>query len=548
MEPPVDTPLRPITVGFHAGNVVHYLSQAYGDGFLVLRELVQNPLDEGAKNIYVRIDCNRRLVCVYDDGNGAGEAEIREKFENIGLSLKLSDPGAIGHKGIGNLAGIAVAEQWELFARDTSVRGDPYRLYAFNRSELKKSDELQVHCEVLSIKSITGAPFQARTMVRLVDMDEMTLKQLGDHALIQRTLTEAFASKLKSHNVNLRVAYKDFKGKLHDFNVKPPQYRGTPMEPEKYDTEFGEVEFVFFHSPKPLVAPVLLVQHQGVFSIPLKTFFMYRVWGREVEEIFSRGYFEGEIRLGFCEMNPSRTGFEPGHQYKVFIQAVESFVADVLRPIVEQLDQEGRTERHRRIADSLLKRVGDYFRKHPSYLPPVLHSLVVKPGGKGITAPAVPLGGSGAGATCVLKPIVPPKLTPSAKAKAEGLSQPLPGDTFKRQRAKSQAAKAAGVKPKREPRILEIGDGLGLQIISPDANEEGFSWHSRISPNGLIQINAENDEFLTAERRGQTKLYDYMSLLLCKELSVASLNPIDARSFGNAFEKSFMNFWRAPLD
>ena len=527
--------VKQIKVGFHAGNVLSYLSQTYGDGFTVLREGVQNSLDKHAKNIFVRIDCPKGIIQILDDGDGAGYAEISKKFQNIGLSLKLDDPEAAGELGIGNLAGIAVAREWQLLTRDRKNPVDVYRLYSFERTQLKKSSAIELQSEeAKSYKSVPGAPFTAYTMVRLLDVDELTLKQLGNSDVISRTMTDAFGTKLKARKIELRFSYVDFKGKRREFLVKPQQFRGMQMDSEKYDTEFGEVEFHFFHSPRPVHQPSILVQHQGVHGIPLVNFFKMKILGREIEDLFARGYFEGEIKLGFCEMQPSKAAFVQNHQLSVFVQAIESFAADILRPLVEQLDEEGRAERHKRIADALLKRVRSYFQKHTSYLPPIMKSFIAKLEDSGSSDEATRLSGG----------FPKPEAKPKKKAEAPQ-PKPLEPNAFTKQRKKSAAT--GGAPKKREPRVVVLDDGLGLEMYYPDANEEGMLWHSRTT-DGVIQINAANSEFLEAERRGQTKLSDYMFLMLNKELACASLNPTDAKTFGTAFEKSFMNFWRASLD
>lgn len=523
-----------IGVDFHAGNIINYLAQAYGDGFAVLREGVQNSLDKHAKNIFIRIDCPKNLIQIFDDGEGASHAEISKKFQGVGLSLKLDDLDASGEMGIGNLAGLAVAREWQLLTRDRSRVGTKFHLFSFSREELKKNKGILVHSEEVSVRgSLPGAPFTAYTMLRLLDVDELTLQQLRNQDVISRTLTDAFGNKLRARKVELRVSYVDFKGKRSDFLVKPPQFRGMPMEPDKQDTEFGEVEFHFFHSPRPVSTPSILVQHQGVYSIPLVNFFKLKILGKEVEEIFTRGYFEGEIKLGFCEITPDRSRFAQNHQLKVFVQAVETFVANVLRPLVEQLDQEGREERHKRIADQLLKKVRHYFEKHPNALPATMKSFLVGSGG-GIES------ANWTGGSSTTKPTDPKVKKKSETPKPE----PLPKDAFKKQRAKSAAT--GGTQKKPTPRILVLDNGLGLNMVYPDA-AEGFSWHSR-TESGVIEINAANNEFLDAERRGQTKLSEYMFLLLQKELTCASLNPMDAQSFGRGFESSFMTFWRASFD
>lgn len=408
---------------------------------------------------------------------------------------------------------------------------DVFRLYCFQRDELRKSSSVQVHSEVSPFKSITGAPFTANTMLRLLEVDEITLKQLGNSDIVARTLTDAFAHKLRTRNIELRVSYKDFKGKNHDFLVKPPQFRGSEMDVEKLETEFGEIEFCFYHTPRPMQSPNILVQHKGVYSLPLTNFFKLKVIGKAVEDLFARGYFEGVIKLGFCELDAARACFRNDVHLKVFVQAVESFAETILRPIVTQLDQEGREERHKRIADGLLKKVRNYFERHPHHLPPTIKSFILKPKGSEEKGFAVPGSGN----------------SDKTKKKEAATRPKLAKDAFKKQRQRNAEASASGnPSKKKEPRVMVLDEGLGLQMVYPDA-DEGFAWHSR-TYTGLIQINTANNDFLDAERRGQTKLSEYMFLLLKKELTCSSLPPINAQIFGDAFEKSFMPLWRASLD
>ena len=162
-----------------------------------------------------------------------------------------------------------------------------------------------------------------------------------------------------------------------------------------------------------------------------------------------------------------------------------------------------------------------FLNKNPNLLPPNLKSLLMKEG------PDEKVGED-------TETIVSPG--PDRKKPL-----PLPPDTFKQERKKSREKR-----PKTKKPVIELRDGLAIQVVNPEA-EEGFAWHSRLTLQGIIQLNAMNNEFTESERRGQSILHRYMFLLVQKELTCASMTPHEAHVFNNGFEKTFLNFWKASL-
>lgn len=512
-----DSRVEHAEVGFHYGNVIQYLAEMHGTGFEVVREAVQNAIDKGAKSIFVLIDCLKRLIEVYDDGKGASKAEIEKKFSQIGLSLKLGEEGMVGKKGIGNLAAFSIGNEWQLFTREAG-KDEPINAFIFPRSELAKREGVRLHIEPVPFKSIKGAPFPATTQLRIVGVDEGVLRQLGDKEAIERTLREAFNAMLKSNDIDLRVAYRNPKGQSSEFLVKPTRFRGAPLDPVDYETEYGAVTFEFYHSHEPLKKPSILVLHQGVYSVPLSNFFKRSILPAELEALFDKGYFEGEIRLSFCEVNSSRDVFQHSDELTKFVGAIESFCREILKPLLDQFEQADRKDRLKQIAESVLKRMQRFLSKNPNLLPPNLKALLGKRGQ-----------GEGEDDETVSEPDPDPK-------------KPLPKDALKQQRKKTRE----GTPPVKKPMVRLRGDGLAIQIINPEA-EEGFSWHSRLTPRGAIQINAMHNDFGEAERRGRAVMDRYMSLLVYKEMTCASLTPHESAAFNSGFEKTFLSFWKSSL-
>jgi|TARA_B100002003_G_C14140243_1_gene548313 hypothetical protein len=522
-----------IEVGLHQGNVIQLLAQNYGAGSAVIREGVQNAIDEGAENIFVDIDCKKRSMDIFDDGQGAGIEKIREKFDQIGLSTKATQKDAIGEKGTGNLAGLSVSDRWQLVTRDTHVKGDKLKVFTFERQELEKGSGIHLTCEYLPFTGIHGPPFKANTVLKLSGIDKTTLRQMGDKETVESTLREAFNAKLHSKRITLKVSYRSSGGQAKVFFVKPTKYRGLCMDPVEYETEHGYVVFQFFHSPHTVNSPSVIVEHQGVYSLPLKNFFLLRILPKEIEHLFLSGYFEGEIRLGFCEINGSRSAFTHNSELQAFIKTVEAFADEVLRPMIEQFELADREERLRRVAEGVLRKIRSFLNKHPNLLPTSLKSVILRQEQE--EEPDV----DGEGGRS--------KKTGQEKhPKKRGERKPLDPNALERQRDKSRAIKAGVVTPKRKKTIVETTEGLAIQLIHPDA-EDGFNWRSRTTTKGVIQINIVSSEFLETERRGQTELSRLMLLLVQKELTCASLPIGECEAFDRAFEGTFLSLWRSSL-
>lgn len=518
MPPKVDS----IQVGFHYGNIIAYLSHLYGNGLAFLKEAVQNSIDEGATKIYIFVNCQRQTINVYDNGNGAAREEITRKFNNIGWSLKSDDSTKMGQKGIGNLAGLAIAKKWQFFSR----KNGPIWAYLFEREQLKKATGVQLQAEQLNRKLIDADLVWANSLLKLLEVDETILKQLGDQESIERGLRETFNTKLRIHNIDLRVRYTNFAGKTQDFVVKPVKFRGSALTPVKYDTGLGEVEFHFYHNPVPLSRPSMLVLHQGKYSIHLSNFFKKRLLPQEVEEYFFKGYFEGEIRLGYCTINPQRDAFIADDHLKIFAAAIKQFALEVLRPYVDQFEQSDREERWKKIAADVIKKLKAFFRDHPKSIPPELKTVVFGKGDQGV---------AGVG------------LRQKKEKKNKVARSPLEKDALKEKKEEAERERASGVK-KAAPksRVVEFADGLGIVFFYPNEEEDGFLWHSRIE-GGVIQVNVANPVFLEVEKRGQQAVAKYITHLLHIDLTAASLNPMNSAAFKAGSEQMLSNYYLSTL-
>ena len=214
-----------IPIGFHGGNILLYISQLYSHPTDAIRECVQNAIDKRAKHIRIQIDCLQSTIHVIDDGDGADLGEITAKFNAIGKSLKLADPEAIGEKGIGNLAGIAIAEVFELVTRDTKS-SDPFRIYTLDRDKVRGKPSAELVTEVFPAGIIMkGLGFTPSAVVRLRGVNAMALKRLRDIEAVTRCLADAFSGKIRAQNIDVRVNYRDLQNRRSERRVAPISFR-----------------------------------------------------------------------------------------------------------------------------------------------------------------------------------------------------------------------------------------------------------------------------------------------------------------------------------
>ena len=513
-----------VSIGFHGGNIALYLAQLYADPLDVVRELVQNALDKAARHVLIEVDamCDRSIKC-YDDGAGASKSEIMQKFKSIGRSLK-TEGDQFGQKGIGNLAGIAIAKCYRLITKDMDSEFDKIRVYELNRDILREQESPDLRIEdwpyahVVSDKTIKGKVFQVSAMVHLSDVNTLALRRLADLGAIERIIVDAFNKKLFKDEPLIVIAYRDVKGKRTEKEIKPRLFSGIHMESERYDTQHGPLVFDFYFNEKPLENPRILVEHRGTNSFNLANLFKRKQVGEAMAEVFNRGHFEGTIRLGFCTISPARDTFEYDSELEMFVDILTRFTNQVLRPIVERIEEDERKDKFRRVADTIVRIVNRHFQADPGLLPLQFKSFI--------------------------------NIRPETELEKKEEKPKVDKTLLRRQRKFSE--EEGQTQEPREPQksgkksVIRPREGLCLVFVVPDS-ESSFAWHLRLSPQGMVEVNCVNSDFLKAEMMGLTKLVDYVFMLVAKEFVCGGSEPATAQIFGEHFEKDYMSFWRAIL-
>lgn len=512
-------------VGVHTGNILHYTAHHYAEPPAVIRECVQNAIDKRASHILVVIDALRRTIKVFDDGLGASLEEIKEKFGTIAKSLKV-DPSDIGEKGIGNLAGLAIAEKYHLITKPRDSQ-EPMRRYSLERSKLLGQEKVHMDVEIWPGKKVTDSVgFSVSTLVQLVEVNEQALRRLNNVQVLERVILESFARKIRENKIHVGVSYTASSGKGWDKTVEPGKYRGTKLPVETYQTDFGPVAIEMYYSQKPLENPNLVIEYKDKYSISLGNL-AHSMVGQLSDTawaIFKKGYFEGTIQVGFGTLAAHRGYFEWDDELMALNGVIEEFANHVLRPHIERIEDETREEKYRKVLDDVLKKVNSFYQDHPDLRPDILHDAEPVNQDEG-------------------QPLTPPEPKPKIPIK-----DILHHEREKRERERREPPAEREAKQKdKMPRKINRRPGNLFEIVCVNPEEEyGINWHSR-RDNSVIEINAQNSDFSFAERLGMSKLRDYFFLLVQKELTCASLEPSSARLFNDRFEDTFMALYRAGI-
>jgi len=516
--------LEKMGIGFFDSNIILYLAQIYADPFAVIRELVQNALDKNAGHVIVDIDCFRGgLIKSYDDGRGASKEEIVSKFKQIGRSLKLDDPEALGEKGIGNLAGLAIAERYRLITKDRDNNLDKFRVYWLDKAEIRGSANVDLNIEDWQPKKVaSNLPFDVSAMVELNSITEMALRRLSDLAGLERYINDELGRKIAKNKVEVKLNYRDQRGKKTERIIKPLEFRGVRMEPEIYETKFGPIAFEFFYTDKPAEKPRILIEHRKTYTMSLFNLFLRKQLDEKAAVVYQRGFFEGIIKVDFCALAPSRDCFEWNAELETLSGILSRFAIEVLKPVIEHMEDEQRKEKYQHISGVVLKMVMELFKKEPHLIPLKFRRYLSER-------------------------VLGDKNSDGKKARKKRAKNKIGPDVLRTQREKIEKNQQT----KEKTVVVDSGnkkseEGFELRYVSP-SEETGFMWHSKTATDGIVEINSGHKDFRSAERLGTTRLTEYIFILFQKELTCGSLEDAASRIFCEHFEKEFLGFYRAAL-
>jgi len=504
---------------FHEGNILRHVASLYSDPFDVVREAVQNALDERPKRIEVAVDLRRLEIAVRDDGRGMSREQMRERVESIGQSSKIGDPEAIGEKGIGLLAPLAIAEEVRLISMPRGARGQWHELL-MRRSDLSGREvnfPISVH-PGLSAEGRWSTLLQVRDVAKGAGKKLARMEDLADH------LADAFDEALRREprpTVVLHVTKQSQSGRwlTEEKKVEASEFPGR-REQRTIDTRFGPVRFNLWLNREKATKPVFRVDHRRS-SFLLRDLEQYA----EVADAFDSGHIQGSVRVDFCTVRADRHGFEWDEEFDEFLEALRT-VAQELRQWLTEFESTQRKERIEELAREVLTDLENWLREHPEHMPESLRALV-SPSHVGADRKQAETRAVG-------------RVREGRRSKRD--VPPLGGTPIHEQKRRRHSVVVGSGARKQE-----AAGQRGLTIQFETAT--GEKWRSRCR-NGVIIINDGHQDYAEAESKGQRFEKLYQSQLVWFECSSLAVSYAETRQmmFRQTFQDDYFPLtmsWRA---
>lgn len=346
-----------IVGGLHVGQAVLHLASMYSRPLQVVEETVQNAIDAGAKHI--RIEVRKDQILCIDDGKGETEEGIIARVQRIAHPKKTDQ---IGHKGIGNLAGLSIGWRVSITTRpapsyNSGRKAKRYFTVILDREGLEEmEDELILgggrETPDFKPQSKFGfkVDFHVSTVYRAEGVSKPAMRQLQDLAAIARHLEGKFAPHILEKKIQICVS-----NGAKEVEVKPTVFPGDPIV-TKYVTEYGEVEFEMYVSPKVSRQLGVSVLHgktaDSIYSLPIAPFLDL---GPAIREVMTSGYVHGMIRVPFCTLTADRDEFVLDEELEAFWEVLDEWAKTIGQQLLNEIHQD---RRDLRIAKVLLNALG----------------------------------------------------------------------------------------------------------------------------------------------------------------------------------------------
>ncbi|OGD66182.1 hypothetical protein A3F08_02515 [Candidatus Berkelbacteria bacterium RIFCSPHIGHO2_12_FULL_36_9] len=353
-----------IGIGFHSGNTLLHLADTYPRPGQVAVELVQNAIDAGAENILLKIDQKKKTLYCADDGQGESFEGICSRFQRISERQK---DGKIGHKGIGNLASLSIAENFSLTTRPHTSNERFFTISLSRKGLQDKADGLTLPCHTESddfrpgSQYKLGTDFRISTLLIVRKIKDAAIRRMEDITALCKEVEERFATQILTRGIRIFVDNGSQRTKLC-----PNPFPGEKLE-YIIKTEFGEVTFEIYISPKPEKKPRLFVVHGRTegekYNIPLSAI-LKSDFSAMVNEVFHSGYLQGNIHLPFCTLTPNREELEYDDELFAFWNALETYARGEGSKILEGLSEQKTELKVFQVLNRVLKGFSSYLKNH----------------------------------------------------------------------------------------------------------------------------------------------------------------------------------------
>lgn len=344
--------------GFHMGNTLAGIASEYPMLSDVIKECVQNALDEEATEVTIVVNLKTRRAAIRDNGNGCSAAKFGAALLQINQSSKTKKKNKLGRFGKGMISPYGKGEEFT-FTSCPKGKNHEYMEWVFNTAAIRRqaqSRDIPFRQRTDLIRGMGGTPpkgceyrwWSTEVAIDGITQDRVISRVTGESLVFDLLRTFGLAMRLKNTNIQVKVT--DESGKEFDRTFTSDEPTGQPLPVVQIaDADAGMVTF------RLSIARKTEKGRRGVVSVG-ETNDLYRFpfinlcrqteeWmPREVAEALRSGFFEGEITATAVELHSSRKSFRPGNAVVGLCAALDGWFRKHGEAIYTDLREERKDE------------------------------------------------------------------------------------------------------------------------------------------------------------------------------------------------------------
>ncbi len=346
------------SIGLNNGKVLMHLAKnTYHTLRQVIVEGVQNAIDAGAQEIWIRVDIKRRQIHVANDGSGVDIPLFTKALNSVGLGVKAEEK--LGRFGLGLISALDKCEYFTFTSKPEEET--KWLQWEFRAGNIEpQSNEVRIPRRRVGREKMKGWLF-ATTVLAIHKFTEDRTTSALDPGVLTTSIQEKLGPALHKSGVTCHLEFIAKDGTVTKQTVKPLEYSGDPLPLwMTHETDAGEVECELYLSRRTAAGRqgrVVFSEMEDTYPITLLEFAKQaQEWlSREVREVLNSGIFEGIIRAENIELHSSRSKFVWNDAVAGLCVAIEKWLEDVGREVY--VNERAEHEEHR-LQELCLKTLG----------------------------------------------------------------------------------------------------------------------------------------------------------------------------------------------
>lgn len=354
-------------IGVHIGSSLMRSAKLYPTVLAAVLEVVQNSVDSNPKNIWVRLNRQRRNLDIADDGDGTTIEQFEEALKKRGQSTKEKDK--LGQFGEGL---VSPFDKCDVMTFTSCPKGhvNAYMQWAFRESDIAPYAEPRIPREpqpnirfgnenktlTIDSKTISQVTWRTKTLLRNYSTDR-EIGKIGSIDDLAKEIFSRYGSVMRKKKILLHIDFTDEAGKTESkTKMQAPEYTGVRL-PE-YIAHIDGVRTTFRlylakaegrkgKSNGLVVVGVSDNAFRFAFALLAKNCSEYLA--KEMRDALKSGIFEGEIVSGAVTLHENRKQFNVNDGLVNFAKALEQWYQEIGAHHTEEITETKEGARYQKL-------------------------------------------------------------------------------------------------------------------------------------------------------------------------------------------------------